>query len=95
MKYIDTTDLPSDPNGSLANLRREVRIAYNHNRDNPEKLELLAETLRYVLGCINIESVEGEVKETQPEPVLEEPKQKPKLILRGDRPVIKRETNET
>jgi len=50
LKYIDTTDLPSDPNGSLANLRRELRKAFNHNRDNPDKLDLLKETLGYVLG---------------------------------------------
>lgn len=50
--YLDVTDLPSDPNGSLGQVRTAVRRAYNENRDYPDKLRLLSDTLVHVVGAI-------------------------------------------
>lgn len=60
-KYIDAVDLPSDPNGSLGNLRTTLRRAYNENRNLPQKLALLYETLVVVAKEIN-EGFEREVE---------------------------------
>lgn len=51
-KYIDTVDLPSDPNGSLSNARTSLARAYNFNRNSPQKLQLLADTMLVVLKAI-------------------------------------------
>lgn len=51
-KYLDATDLPSDPNGSLGQLRTSVRMAYNTSRESHDKLRLLSDTLATVLGYI-------------------------------------------
>ena len=51
-KYIDTIDLPSDPNGSLGNVRTVLTRAYNFNRSSPEKLKLLADTMVTILAAI-------------------------------------------
>jgi len=51
-KYIDTIDLPSDPNGSLGNVRTVMTRAYNFNRTSPAKLQLLANTMVTILAAI-------------------------------------------
>lgn len=51
-KYLDATDLPSDPNGSLGQLRTSLRQAYNTNRTSLDKMRLLSDTLAMVVGAI-------------------------------------------
>ena len=51
-KYMDVTDLPSDINGSLGKVRTTLARAYNFNRDNPQKLQLLADTMVTILAAI-------------------------------------------
>lgn len=51
-KYLDTIDLPSDPDGSLGQIRTAVRRAYNSNRNSHDKLRLLSDTLVTVVGAI-------------------------------------------
>lgn len=53
-KYLDATDLPSDPNGSLGQVRTAIRQAYNTNRNSIEKLQLLSDTLVLVVGMIEV-----------------------------------------
>lgn len=77
MKYIDTTDLPSDPNGSLADLRKSLRMAFNHNRDSADKMELLKTTLEFVLARIDMP--EETPAPTKPQPTTADKKSKPVL----------------
>lgn len=53
-KHLDITDLPSDPNGSLGQVRRSVMRAYNENRNSPDKLRLLSDTLVHIVGMIEV-----------------------------------------
>ncbi len=50
--FIDNTQLPSDINGALGKARRELLRAYNYNRNSPDKMTLLGNTLAYVLKHI-------------------------------------------
>lgn len=52
-RYIESTDQPSDVNGSLGNLRTSLRLAYNTNRGSLEKLLLIKETLQQVIDRID------------------------------------------
>lgn len=58
MRYIDTTDLPSDPHGSFGDMRRVLRMAFNGNRSYPHKLELLKKTLQFVIDRIEDNDLE-------------------------------------
>ena len=51
--YIDAIDLPSDPNGSMGKVRRELTKVYNTNRLAPDKLKLLKKTLQFIIYEIN------------------------------------------
>jgi len=57
MKYIDTTDMPSDPNGAMSQLRRELRKVFNQSRRHPETMQLLKTNLEFVLSRIKPEEV--------------------------------------
>ena len=71
-KYIDSTDQPSDPNGSLGNLRRELRRAYNSNRPYTDKIRLLQQTLVHVVKHIELGFAEEALKDKDPAEVKTE-----------------------
>lgn len=50
--FIDSIDLPSDPGGTLSKTRTELAKAYNYNRNSPEKLKLLADTMIFIVDAI-------------------------------------------
>ena len=50
--YLDATDLPSDPNGSMGKLRRELAKVYNSSRTQKSKMKLLLDTMNYTIGMI-------------------------------------------
>ena len=52
-KYIETTDLPSDINGSMGKLRVILLRVYHQNRTSEDGMKLLQKTLRKVLTEIN------------------------------------------
>ena len=54
MKHLDPTDLPSDPNGSLGNLRTILLRAYNKARTSETTFNLLLRTLRYVVTVMEL-----------------------------------------
>lgn len=93
MKFIHNTDLPSDINGSLGNVRREVAGAYNRNRDRPMKLELLKETLQFVIDHIDsvlkvekMVSTDDVAVELPDEPTEEQPDGKEKEVAANKPP---------
>ena len=52
MKHLDITDLPSDANGSIPGVRRELLKVYNEARGNEGKLKLLSDTLTLILAHV-------------------------------------------
>jgi len=73
--YLDSTDLPSDPNGSLGSLRVQLRIAYNGARspENAHRMKLLRSTLAHVVALID-EAEASEKSEAESIPEVATPK---------------------
>lgn len=53
-RYLDRVDLPSDTNGVLGKLRGTLAMTYNGCREVPSRMQLLKQTLRFVLTLIEI-----------------------------------------
>jgi len=53
MKFLDHTSLPSDPDGTLGNLRTSLSSAFNSSRDRPARMNLLRKTLVSVLNLLD------------------------------------------
>lgn len=51
-KHIDTRDLPSDPLGYLAGLRRQLVNVRNNARGDAARIDLLKRTLQCVLDSL-------------------------------------------
>jgi len=65
LKFCEATDLPSDPNGYMGDVRSALRRAYNSNRVNSDVMIRLHATLTYINNLIEA-GMDIPVREAEP-----------------------------